>query len=118
MAEDIDILDEGTNALAMITIMRNETLTKKPDHEFVSYFNEIEVAIRKMRTRNLKMLGTIDYLERSMANISDVDSKFEEHIENLPENKEQFSEETSNRNLSLGNRELPKGDRDDETPPF
>jgi hypothetical protein len=83
MAESLDIMDEATNALTMITIMRNETLTKKPDHEFVEYFNKIEVAIRKMRERNLKMLGEMRSLEYSISKLGSIEDDFEEHLESL-----------------------------------
>ena len=109
MAEDLDILDEGTEALAMVTIMRNEVLTKRPDHVFVDYLNTIELAIRKMRERNLKGMAELMVLRDSFANMSDIDKEFEEYVE---EETKAFNENESNRNLALGQRQFcPNGRR-------
>lgn len=109
MAEDLDILDEGTDALAMVTIMRNEILSKRPDHFFVEYLDTIELSIRKMRERNLKGMAELIQLRDSFANMRDIDKEFEEYIE---EETKAFNENESNRNLALGQRQLPNGDRD------
>ena len=38
----VDLLFDPVRALAHVIRMRNITLTNKPDHEFVAYFNETE----------------------------------------------------------------------------
>lgn len=83
MAEDIKVLADATEALAMITIMRNETTSKKPDHKFVEYFNRIEITIRQMRERNMKQLGVIKSLELSLSQMGSVEDEFEKHIEDI-----------------------------------
>lgn len=81
----LDIEDQSTNALAMITIVLNETLSKNPNHKFVQYFNEIEKAIRVMRETNIRLLMENKSLNMSISQMGfdETDKQFSELIEKI-----------------------------------
>ena len=66
----IDLEFDPVKALMQVTIMRNQTLTNKPDHKFIEYFDNIEVTLRKMREKNLKLLGRVEAAERQIDKFS------------------------------------------------
>jgi hypothetical protein len=59
-----DIEDIAINALAQITIMRNEV--KNPEHRFYYYLENIEVTLRKMREVNVALNAEINYLNKRL----------------------------------------------------
>tara|TARA_R110000796_G_scaffold12363_4_gene40952 strand:+ start:759 stop:1076 length:318 start_codon:yes stop_codon:yes gene_type:complete len=70
----IDLEFDPVKALAQVTIMRNQTLTNKPDHKFIEYFDNIEMTLRKMREKNLKLLGRVEAAERQIDKFSKMGS--------------------------------------------
>ena len=62
MSEDIE--DDPVDALAMLTIMRNEITLKRPNHKFVRYCGVIDTAIRKQRELLNKQEGEIAQLKQ------------------------------------------------------
>jgi len=57
---------DPVKALAQITIMRNVTLTKAPNHEYIAYFDNIETTLRSMREKNLKLAGRLKAAEQQI----------------------------------------------------
>ena len=66
----IDLEFDPVKALMQVTIMRNVTSANKPEHQFIEYFDNIEVALRKMREKNLKLLGRVEAAERQIDKFS------------------------------------------------
>ena len=66
----IDLEFDPVKALAQVTIMKNTTLSKNPDHKFIEYFENIEATLRKMREKNLKLLGRVEAAERQIDKFS------------------------------------------------
>ena len=62
--KSIDIEDIAINALAQITIMRNEV--KNPEHRFYGYLENIEVTLRKMREVNVALNAEVNYLNKRL----------------------------------------------------
>lgn len=66
----IDLEFDPVKALAQVTIMKNTTLSKNPDHKFIEYFENIEATLLKMREKNLKLLGRVEAVERQIDKFS------------------------------------------------
>ena len=66
----IDLEFDPVKALMQVTIMKNTTLSNNPDHKFVEYFDNIELALRKMREKNLKLMGRVEAAERQIDKFS------------------------------------------------
>ena len=66
----IDLEFDPVKALMQVTIMRNVTSENKPEHKFIEYFDNIEIALRKMREKNLKLLGRVEAAERQIEKFS------------------------------------------------
>lgn len=66
----IDLEFDPIKALMQVTIMRNVTSANKPEHQFIEYFDNIEVALRQMREKNLKLLGRVEAAERQIDKFS------------------------------------------------
>ena len=66
----IELEFDAVKALMQVTIMKNTTLSNNPDHKFVEYFDNIEVALRTMREKNLKLLGRVEAAERQIDKFS------------------------------------------------
>jgi len=66
----IDLEFDPVKALAQVTIMKNTTLSKNPDHKFIEYFENIESTLRIMREKNLKLLGRVEAAERQIDKFS------------------------------------------------
>ena len=66
----IDLEFDPVKALAQVTIMKNTTLSKNPDHKFIEYFDNIEATLRTMREKNLKLLGRVEAAERQIDKFS------------------------------------------------
>jgi hypothetical protein len=66
----IDLEFDPVKALMQVTIMRNVTSANKPEHQFIEYFDNIEVALRTMREKNLKLLGRVEAAERQIDKFS------------------------------------------------
>ena len=90
----VDLLFDPVRALAHVVRMRNITLTNKPDHEFVAYFNEIETTLRKMREKNEKLAAMVEYMTRQQDKFStSTPVNVVEHSEKAPPPKEKLSDE-------------------------
>lgn len=66
----IDLEFDPVKALMQVTIMRNVTSANKPEHQFIEYFDNIEIALRTMREKNLKLLGRVEAAERQIEKFS------------------------------------------------
>ena len=66
----IDLEFDPVKALMQVTIMRNVTSANKPEHQFIEYFDNIEIALRTMREKNLKLLGRVEAAERQIDKFS------------------------------------------------
>ena len=66
----IELEFDPVKALAQVTIMKNTTLSKNPDHKFIEYFENIEATLRTMREKNLKLLGRVEAAERQIDKFS------------------------------------------------
>lgn len=66
----IDLEFDPVKALAQVTIMKNTTLSKNPDHKFIEYFENIEATLLTMREKNLKLLGRVEAAERQIDKFS------------------------------------------------
>jgi hypothetical protein len=66
----IDLEFDPVKALMQVTIMRNVTSANKPEHQFIEYFDNIEITLRKMREKNLKLLGRVQAAERQIEKFS------------------------------------------------
>lgn len=68
----IDLEFDPVKALAQVTIIKNTTLSKNPDHKFVEYLENIESTLRIMREKNLKLLGRVEAAERQIDKFSKI----------------------------------------------
>lgn len=66
----IELEFDAVKALMQVTIMKNTTLSNNPDHKFVEYFDNIEITLRQMREKNLKLLGRVEAAERQIDKFS------------------------------------------------
>jgi len=90
----VDLLFDPVRALAHVIRMRNITLTNKPDHEFIAYFNEIETTLRKMREKNEKLAAMVEYMKYNQDKFSTPSANnMVEHSEKSLPPKEKLSDE-------------------------
>ena len=64
--ETLELEFDPVKALAQVTIMRNVTSTKAPNHEYIAYFDNIETTLRSMREKNLKLAGRLSAAEQQI----------------------------------------------------
>ena len=64
--ETLELEFDPVKALAQITIMRNVTPTKAPNHEYIAYFDNIEITLPSMREKNLKLAGRLKAAEQQI----------------------------------------------------